>query len=89
MCLGCWSQQGLINDDKMKAVTKLPTVKEESLAEEKRGRGEAQVQGQRGGAHLYPYLLGGLGNCAGTGMGMGTGGGPSTCRIPVAITRSD
>ncbi|KAJ7346379.1 hypothetical protein DFH08DRAFT_639460, partial [Mycena albidolilacea] len=28
MCLGCWSQQGLINDDDMKAVTKLPTIEE-------------------------------------------------------------
>jgi hypothetical protein len=36
MCLGCWSQQGLINDDDMKAVTKLPTIEEENLAAEKR-----------------------------------------------------
>ncbi|KAK6996348.1 hypothetical protein R3P38DRAFT_2414952, partial [Favolaschia claudopus] len=29
MCLGPWSQQQLIHDDDLKAVTQLPTIEEE------------------------------------------------------------
>ncbi|KAK7007066.1 hypothetical protein R3P38DRAFT_2554239, partial [Favolaschia claudopus] len=46
MCLGCWSQQGLIDDEDMKEVTKMPTIEEEVNAEasEKRVSKGKQVQ---------------------------------------------
>ncbi|KAJ7901544.1 hypothetical protein B0H13DRAFT_1882880 [Mycena leptocephala] len=97
MCLGCWSQRGLINDEDMKAVTKLPTIEEEDLAEEKRKSKGKEVARTRYNTRVHPRVKfagtrtrwAGSGNCAGTGTGTGTGtgGGLSTRGIPVVITR--